>query len=66
MRTAMQYNKAYVAALGTLVTGLLLWADTRYNLNLGPELITVAGVVATGFFTWLIPNIQKAIKAGGE
>lgn len=61
-----QYNKAWVGTAGTLITGLLMWADTRYNLALGPALITAIGAAATGFFVWLVPNVQKAIEKIGD
>ena len=66
MKNITQYNKAGVAGFGSLVTALLMWADTQYNLNMGQVLIAAIGTAATGFLTWLIPNIQKAVDNIGN
>ena len=63
MEKVTDKNKAWVAGAGSLVTALVMWADTQYNLNLGPALIAGIGTVVTGFLTWFIPNIQRKIEA---
>lgn len=59
MQKVTQYNKAYVATLGSVVTGLLLWANEYYGLNIDPTLVAGAGALITGYLTYLIPNMPS-------
>lgn len=57
MQKVTQYNKAYAATLGSVVTGLLLWANGYYGLNIEQSLVLAVGALITGGITYLMPNL---------